>query len=170
MDTYVVFCINTKAYAYTHVHTHVRAHAHTNTHIHTGEQYIKNAIRNARAGPESEVDQELSFYLHNITAVDSQWPAQGLFMFFRIVINPSTSGRLLLEEPTYYENGPPCEASTVCGDISFHISADYAGLFEVTLMAQDNGGQANDGIDASFRSFLIGITSVNDVPNFVYCG
>ena len=52
-----------------------------------GEQSLENVIYNIRAGPESEAWQVLSFSLHNISVVQSVWPAEGLFESFAIVLN-----------------------------------------------------------------------------------
>jgi hypothetical protein len=52
-----------------------------------GEQYLENVIYNIRTGPESEAWQVLSFSLHNISVVQSVWPAEGLFQTFAILLN-----------------------------------------------------------------------------------
>ena len=51
----------------------------------SGEQYFENAIRSARAGPQSEAWQELAFSLHNVTAVQTMWPPAKLFNSFQII-------------------------------------------------------------------------------------
>ena len=54
-----------------------------------GRQYVENAIRDARPGPPSEASQELAFVLKSISAVDSKWPPEGLFLFLSVCRTPS---------------------------------------------------------------------------------
>jgi hypothetical protein len=58
-------------------------------------------------------------------------------------------------------------ANERCRDISLEISRDYTGAFVVTLIAQDDGGSEQGGINSTFREFVIYISSVNDAPTFV---
>jgi hypothetical protein len=51
----------------------------------SGEHTINRGIVDARAGPESEAWQELTFKLHSVRAVHSMWPADSLFSSFQIL-------------------------------------------------------------------------------------
>ncbi len=53
----------------------------------------------------------------------------------------------------------------LAGNLSFRPAANTSGMALVTVIAQDNGGTANGGVDTSLGlSFLITVTAVNDAP------
>jgi hypothetical protein len=60
---------------------------------------------------------------------------------------------------------PAVDAS---GNLTFTTAADAFGSATVTVVAHDNGGTANGGVDTSAgQTFLINVTGVNDAPSFV---
>ncbi len=53
------------------------------------------------------------------------------------------------------------------GALTFTPAADASGTATITIVAQDNGGTANSGVDTSApQTFTITITDVNDAPGF----
>jgi uncharacterized delta-60 repeat protein len=59
---------------------------------------------------------------------------------------------------------PP--AIAVNGTLTFTPAADASGVATITVIARDNGGTANGGVDATIGTFTITVTSVNDAPMF----
>lgn len=54
------------------------------------------------------------------------------------------------------------------GELSFTPATDASGSAEITVVAMDDGGTANDGVDTSAAQMsTIVITAVNDSPSFV---
>src|SRR4030095_3964413 len=53
------------------------------------------------------------------------------------------------------------------GTLSYTPAANANGSATITLVAQDNGGTANGGVDTSAgQSFTITVNAVNDAPSF----
>ncbi len=53
------------------------------------------------------------------------------------------------------------------GTLTFTPAANANGSATVTVIAQDDGGTANAGVDKTTNTFTITITAVNDAPSFV---
>lgn len=60
----------------------------------------------------------------------------------------------------------PCQGESFCADLAFEINADFNGIFEISIAATDDGGQAHAGVDTTARSCVIHVASVNDRPVF----
>src|SRR5207253_131140 len=59
-------------------------------------------------------------------------------------------------------------AISATGTLTYTPAANANGSATVTVQLHDNGGTANGGIDTSAaQTFVINVTSVNDVPSFV---
>jgi large repetitive protein len=87
-----------------------------------------------------------------------------------ISAGPNESGQTVSFEitsntnPTLFSAGPSVSSS---GDLSFTSAANANGTATITLVAKDDGGTANGGVDTSApQSFMITITAVNDAPSF----
>ncbi|MEN9574272.1 MAG: Hemolysin, plasmid [Verrucomicrobiota bacterium] len=52
------------------------------------------------------------------------------------------------------------------GTLTFTPAANANGSATVTVIAQDDGGTANGGVDKATNTFTITVTAVNDVPSF----
>ncbi|HET7842681.1 MAG TPA: tandem-95 repeat protein, partial [Xanthomonadales bacterium] len=64
-----------------------------------------------------------------------------------------------------FSAGPAVAAN---GTLTFTPAPDANGVATITLVAQDNGGTANGGVDTSApQTFTITVTAVNDRPTFV---
>ncbi len=60
----------------------------------------------------------------------------------------------------------PAVSST--GVLTYTPAANANGTATITLVAKDNGGTANGGVDTSaLQTFVINVTAVNDAPSFV---
>ena len=54
------------------------------------------------------------------------------------------------------------------GTLTFTPATNANGSATVTVIAQDNGGTANGGVDKATNSFTLTVTAVNDAPAFVH--
>ncbi|MBI3874661.1 MAG: hypothetical protein HY300_01565, partial [Verrucomicrobia bacterium] len=102
----------------------------------SGAQNIANAVVNISAGPADESAQLVSFVVTNDNnALFSVQP----------FIDPTSSG--------------------TPGALHFTPAANANGSATVTVIAHDNGGIANGGVDTSAaQTFTITVTAVNDAP------
>ncbi|MBY6204405.1 tandem-95 repeat protein [Halomonas denitrificans] len=67
-------------------------------------------------------------------------------------------------DPALFAAGPSIAAD---GTLSFTPAADANGSATITVVAMDDGGTANGGVDTSApASFVIDLTAVNDAPSF----
>ena len=57
---------------------------------------------------------------------------------------------------------------TVDGTLRFTPAANANGVATVTVIAQDDGGTANGGVDRGTNTFTITVTPVNDAPSFAF--
>ena len=60
---------------------------------------------------------------------------------------------------------PPCQGESFCY-LAIEINADFNGIFEISITATDDDGQANADVDTTDRSCMIHVVSVNDMPVF----
>jgi len=66
--------------------------------------------------------------------------------------------------PTLFSVAPAISSS---GTLTFTPAANRNGVANLTVVAKDNGGTANGGVDTSAgQSLTITVTAVNDVPSF----
>ncbi|NBU11450.1 MAG: hypothetical protein EBS84_20975, partial [Proteobacteria bacterium] len=54
------------------------------------------------------------------------------------------------------------------GTLTFTTAAGAAGMATVTVIAQDNGGTANGGVDSVTNSFTVSLSSINQAPSFTF--
>ncbi|GDY22067.1 hypothetical protein LBMAG56_34140 [Verrucomicrobiota bacterium] len=54
------------------------------------------------------------------------------------------------------------------GRLTFTPAANSNGVATVTVVVQDSGGTANDGVDKSTSTFVITVTAVNDAPSVTF--
>ncbi|NDA65414.1 MAG: hypothetical protein EBY09_02045, partial [Verrucomicrobia bacterium] len=73
-----------------------------------------------------------------------------------------TSVSVSSDNPALFSAGP----ALVGGTLTFTPAAGAAGSATVTVVAQDNGGTANGGVDKATNTFTIAVTIVNHAPTF----
>jgi hypothetical protein len=103
-------------------------------------------------------------------------------------VNEDTGSQTLINWATGISAGPANESQTLAfqitdnsnpglfsagpaispdGTLTYTPAANANGSATVTVVLKDSGGTANGGVDTSpAQTFMIGITSVNDVPSF----
>ncbi len=68
------------------------------------------------------------------------------------------------DNPSLFAVPPAIDAK---GKLTYTLAAEAFGNATMTVIAQDNGGTANGGVDTSAsQSFVITVTPVNDAPSF----
>ena len=84
---------------------------------------------------------------------------------------PNESGQIVSflitgnTNPALFGAGP---AVSSAGTLTYTTAPDANGTATITLVAKDNGGTANGGVDTSAaQTFVINATPVNDAPSFV---
>ncbi|MEI7733285.1 MAG: immunoglobulin domain-containing protein [Verrucomicrobiota bacterium] len=68
---------------------------------------------------------------------------------------------LSVSNPSLFSVQP---ALALNGTLTFTTATNANGVATVTIMAQDNGGTANGGVDKATNSFTVTVTPVNDPP------
>ena len=103
-------------------------------------------------------------------------------------VNEDTGSQTLINWATSISAGPANESQTLAfqitdnsnpglfsagpaisptGTLTYTPAANANGSATITVVLKDSGGTANGGVDTSpAQTFMIGITSVNDVPSF----
>ena len=68
-----------------------------------------------------------------------------------------------VSNPELFSSPPQLDAQ---GNLSFEPAADAFGISTFEVIAQDNGGTANGGVDQSATTITLAINGVNDAPSF----
>ncbi len=77
----------------------------------------------------------------------------------------SVSFILTTDNPSLFAIAPAIDSN---GDLTYTLAANANGTAKVSVIAKDDGGTANGGIDTSAQqSFTVVVTPVNDAPSFM---
>jgi len=120
-----------------------------------------NAINDAPSftkGPDQTVNEDsgmqfLSRWATNLSVGAPNESSQSLT--FQVTTNTN---------PTLFQSGPAVDA---VGDLAFAPATNANGTATITIVAKDNGGTGNGGVDTSApQTFTVTVNAVNDPPVF----
>jgi hypothetical protein len=115
----------------------------------------------------------VSFAASTVTRLEDSG-AQSVNSFATFTLGTGESGQSITNVVTSNDNNALFSSQpsiSTGGTLTFTPAANANGSATVTVVAQDNGGTANGGVDTSApQTFTITITPVNDAPSFVGYG
>ncbi len=111
----------------------------------------------------------ISFSQATVTVLEDA-SAQSVTSFVTPTVGPADESGQSITNYTVANNNAALflvqPAISLDGTLSFTPAANSNGTATVTVIAEDDGGTANAGVNKTTNTFTIAVTAVNDVPSF----
>lgn len=108
-------------------------------------------------GPDQTITEDAGFQLMNNWATGISAGPNESGQSVNLIVTDNTN-------PSLFQIQPAIGSS---GTLTYLTAANASGTADITVVAKDNGGTANGGVDTSApQTFTITVTAVNDAPSF----